>query len=308
MNPLVLLLQLTLYGLKISDAEFEEMLSLHTPTWTSLHACVESPEAIEKIRDARWCTSVWEKCATWTKTHSLKWTHPGATDYPARLLESSAPPRILCYTGEPVWLREDLISVVGSREPSRDSMDWMRTHLLGLLQEHRLSVVSGGARGVDTWAHEISLLAGRPTVCFLPSGILKPYPAKNERLFGRILKAGGCLVSGFPPDAAMEKRYFHQRNRWIAGLSLVTFIVEAQRKSGSLLTARMALEEGRSICTLPVSPQAHQGQGNLDLLADGAQILRDQKDLELFLRQELSLRSTESPDADSEEQNVHQPK
>ncbi|WP_460374321.1 DNA-processing protein DprA, partial [Staphylococcus aureus] len=93
----------------------------------------------------------------------------------------------------------------------------------------------------------MSMLAGRPTVSFLPSGILQAFPNTHEPMFNRILDTGGALISGFAPDAFMQKGYFHARNRWIAGISSVTLVVEAQRKSGSHLTAKMAMEEGREI-------------------------------------------------------------
>jgi DNA processing protein len=123
----------------------------------------------------------------------------------------------------------------------------------------------------------------------LPSGILHPYPHQNEPLFRKIIEAGGALISGFAPDARMQKGFFHARNRWIAAISDVTLIIEAQRKSGSYLTAKLALEEGRSICTLPVSPMSARGLGNLDLIEAGAQPLRDAQDLITFVERESRL-------------------
>lgn len=172
-----------------------------------------------------------------------------------------------------------------------DSLEWMSRHLLEFLSKTPITVASGGARGVDAHAHELTLLADRPPICFLPSGILYPYPHQHEPLFRRILDAGGTVISGFAPESRMQKGFFHARNRWIAGISKVTFIVEAQRKSGSSLTAKLATEEGRSLCTLPVSPMSSRGLGNLDLIESGAQPLRDSTDLEIFVKTELGWRN-----------------
>lgn len=287
MTDLARLLQLTLYGLKLSDNELASLFVAPLAPWSELLDRIETPAARARLLDRDWCREHWRRLDEWSKAHRLHWTHPAADDFPARLLSLSRPPAILCYRGRPVWSGLECLSVVGSRRPSGDSLEWMRQHLLPAIANLEVTVSSGGARGIDAWAHEITLLAGRPPVCFLPSGILNPYPQDHGRLFDRIVAEGGALVSGFPPDAFMRKDYFHTRNRWIAGIATVTVIVEAQRKSGSLLTARLALDEGRSICTLPVSPNAVQGMGNLDLLYAGAQMIRDQNDLMLFVGQEL---------------------
>lgn len=275
-------LQLSLYGIRLNARERESIFADPPSSWKSLLEKIENEKTIEKLEDTNWCREHWEKLDRWTKAYNLKWTYPGAIDYPQRLAETSEPPLLLCYQGEPVWKETEFISVVGSRDPMRDSIDWMRKHLVEFLLKTNASIASGGARGVDAAAHELTILTDRPPICFLPSGILHPYPQQNEPLFRRIMDAGGALISGFAPDARMQKSFFHMRNRWIAGISNVTFIVEAQRKSGSYLTARFAMEEGRNICTLPVSPMSVRGLGSLDLIEAGAQPLRDTQDLLTF--------------------------
>ena len=279
MDPSFRLFQLTLFGLRLSEAERQSLLATPLPSWESICERVVTPTALEKIHRRDWCRERWCQLDEQTKKHGLRWTWVGQADFPEGLLRLSDPPLIFSYQGEPAWTKETMISVVGSREPMADSIDWMRRHLLPALHEGKVTAVSGGARGVDAFAHELTLLSGRPPICFLPSGLLRPYPNAHAPLFRRILDAGGALISGFPPDAEMRKSYFHARNRWIAGISLLTLIIEAQRKSGSYLTARMAMEEGRSIATLPVSPLAGRGLGNLDLLFDGAFLLRNKEDL-----------------------------
>jgi DNA processing protein len=108
----------------------------------------------------------------------------------------------------------------------------------------------------------------------------------------------------------MQKSFFHARNRWIAGVSAVTVIVEANRKSGSSLTAKMALEEGRTIATLPVSPVGASGLGNLDLLASGAQLIRDCDDLMALMGAELesTFFAAQGIESENKEENIHAPK
>lgn len=287
MDVLLRLLQLTFYGLKFSEDDLRRLLETPPGTWAEARRRITSEAALEKIGEPGWCRDRWRRLDEWSRANDIRWVRRGGDDYPEGLCRLSRPPLILSYQGAPVWKSFEMISVVGSREPAGDSIDWMRRHLLPVIETPGLTVVSGGARGIDAFAHELTLLTGKPCVCFLPSGLLHAYPAANAPLFRRIREAGGVLISGFAPDAEMEKGYFHARNRWIAGISSLTFIVEAQRKSGSYLTARMAMEESRAIATLPVSPLAPRGLGNLDLIFDGAHMVRDCADLLALVSSEL---------------------
>jgi DNA processing protein len=296
MTPLGRLLQLTLYGLKLQNLDTLLFFGDEPGTWKELESRMDPSVRQHLTKHQSWCQKCWQKLDDWTKNHELKWTYPLSPDYPHRLLTLTKPPLILCYRGRPIWQELELLAVVGSREPSRDSIDWMRQHLLGFLNDVEVAVASGGARGVDRQAHELTILAGRPTVAFLPAGILQTYPSNHRDLFAEIVNQGGAVISGFAPDAKMQKSFFHARNRWIAGIASVTFIVEAQRKSGTHLTAKMALEENRSICTLPVSPLAGKGLANLDLLYEGAQMIRDKNDLMLFFGRELRMSALAPPE------------
>jgi len=155
----------------------------------------------------------------------------------------------------------------------------MQRELAPFLRECGVQVVSGGARGVDQWAHRLAIDSRQSTVCILPSGLLNAYPPAAEPLWARILESGGCLMSTCALNEPMRKHFFHVRNRWIAGLSDLCLVVEANRRSGSLLTAKLANDESREVCTLPVSPMSSQGLGNLDLLMSGATMVRDRHDL-----------------------------
>lgn len=221
--------------------------------------------------------------------HSVKWIDFAHQDYPKAWQRLSVRLPIFSYRGEPVWKKMPLLSVVGSRTPAPDTLLWLQRELGAFLKKRELAVVSGGARGIDQWAHRIALDSRRPTICIFPSGILNPYPFQQEALWERIVDEGGCLVSTCGLSEPMRKSFFHIRNRWIAGLSSVCLVAEANRRSGSLLTAAYVLEEQRTLCTLPVSANASQGLGNLDLMANGALFLRDANDLDiLFTGAELS--------------------
>ena len=289
MKPLTRLFQLSLYtNVHFLPRTLEKLFSQPEPhSWREILELLDGDPFCRITSSQGWCSERWSCLDRWSEQHSLHWTYPGDANYPWRLQSLSIPPLILCYKGVPIWKNVELISVVGSREPTRDSLDWMRRHLLTMLENAEVGVASGGARGIDRAAHELSILAGRPTICFLPSGILRPYPGNHHSLFANIVESGGALISGFAPDAEMRKSYFHARNRWIAGISSVTCVIEAQRKSGSYLTAKMAMGEGRAICTLPVSPMAGRGLANLDLIFDGAYMLRDQADLLAYFASEL---------------------
>jgi len=227
-----------------------------------------------------------ELAKVWDRSNELgvRWSWPGMWDYPAgwlRLEEKNGPPPpLFCYKGEPVWTKTPLISVVGSRTPMRETCLWMQRELARFLDENEFAVVSGGARGVDQWAHRICMDSGRPTVCVFPSGLEQIYPPGSEKLFQRIVDTGGAWVSTFALDQEMRKRLFLSRNRWIVGFSPVTFVVEANRRSGSSMTARIAQLENRALCTLPVFPYSNQGLANLDLLVEPkAGLIRDYKDI-----------------------------
>jgi DNA processing protein len=242
----------------------------------------------------------------------IRWSWPGENDYPAgwtNLLDKVGPP-LFSYKGEPVWTQWPLISVVGSRTPMRDTCLWMQMELPRFLALEPAAVVSGGARGVDQWAHRLCMDAGRPTVCVFPSGLHNPYPPGFEGFSERILATGGALVSTYALEQGMRKRFFLERNRWIAALSTVTFVVEANRRSGSSMTAKLAREEEREVCTLPVFPRSVQGLGNLDLLNEKASMIRDHQDLLGIFRLNkwrLSPGSLERLEGDGEENKIHQP-
>ncbi len=234
----------------------------------------------------RWWHEAEREVGIWKK-NGLSLTHPLSSDYPRSWLEKlSSPPCFVIYKGQPVWNVSDAhcLSVVGSRRPLAESLQWMEQHLTRLLQSRTdLVVVSGGARGVDQKAHALSLRNGRSTLCVLPSGLEQIYPQDLRSWEESFVAGGGALISCYHPRARVHKSHFHQRNRLIAAFSELVFIVEAQRKSGSWLTAMAALKQGSQLITLPMAAWQTQGAGNLDLIFDGAEFVRDHQDLSLLV-------------------------
>lgn len=207
---------------------------------------------------------------------------PEDRDYPMGFFAVQKCPPLLYVWGNPIWTKRKTLGVVGSREPSKDALSWMDLHLpQGVSDQY--CVVSGGARGVDQRAHQISLISGLPTVVVLPSGFQQIYPATLSTWIDPILDGGGCFLSFWPKGQVMRKGHFHMRNRFLAALSDHLLVVEARRRSGTMLTAQYAMELGRSVATLPSSPMSEASLGNLDLIVDGAVPLRDQYDLKVFL-------------------------
>lgn len=217
--------------------------------------------------------------------------YPGHDLYPSEYLNLAQPPFFLSFKGTPAWLTANKIAVVGSRDASFDAKNWMELHFDSFLKLSRTVTVSGAAYGIDQLVHRISLRNFLPTIALIPSGLSQIYPRQFAYEIKAIVESGGAIVSEFLPGVEMKKHHFEKRNRLICGLTNLLFVVEAKRKSGSIMTARLALEQNKTICILPSSPMQTQNLGALDLLFDGVHPLRDEQDLLCLLQSEVSSRS-----------------
>ncbi len=205
--------------------------------------------------------------------------YPGHYLYPESFLNIDRPPKLLTYLGAPAWLSMNRISVVGSRDMSGESRQWMELYFDRFLKKTGAVTVSGAAFGIDQLVHRLSIRNFLPSIAFLPSGLSQIYPRRFIYDIEYLIEANGAVISEFLPNVEMKKHHFERRNRLISGLCKVLFVVEARRKSGSIMTARLALTQGRTLCVLPSSPIQTNNLGNLDLLFDGAHPLRDEIDL-----------------------------
>lgn len=199
-------------------------------------------------------------------------------DYPALLREIPDPPPLLFWRGNPALLDLPQLAVVGSRQPSLAG----KTDAATLAQELAaagLVITSGLARGIDAAAHEGALAAGGRTVAVLGTGVDQVYPRGNRQLFERIVAEDGLLLSEYQPGTLPLAPHFPRRNRLISGLCLGVLVVEAAPESGSLITARLAAEQGRLVWALPGSRHHPQSRGCLQLIREGAMLVTDTRQM-----------------------------
>ena len=206
--------------------------------------------------------------------HLIAW---GQDAYPEMFTQIPGPPLALYVNGSVDALHMPALAVIGSRNPTqggrRNAHDFSR-HLAG----RGFAIVSGLAQGIDTAAHEGALDAGGKTIAFLGTGIDRVYPAVNRQLAHDITE-NGALVSEYALGAPPERWHFPERNRLISGLCLGTVVVEAARRSGSLITARLAAEQGREVFALPGSIHNALARGCHELIRQGAKLVETAGDI-----------------------------
>ncbi|WP_052081240.1 DNA-processing protein DprA [Paracoccus halophilus] len=202
----------------------------------------------------------------------LTWNQP---DYPAILREISEAPPVLWVRGDLSALTRLPVAVIGARNASSLGLRMARGLASGLSQSGAM-VVSGLARGIDTVAHEAALHGG--TIAIMAGGIDMVYPAENGALADRICDTG-LLVTEQPPGTEPVARHFPARNRIISGLSRAVVVIEAALRSGSLITARCALDQGREVMAVPGHPMDARAGGCNALIRDGATLVRNSADV-----------------------------
>ena len=197
-------------------------------------------------------------------------------DYPEYLRETFDPPFVLYCAGKVEALKEPAVSVVGARKPSPYGRA-VAEKLARELASRGIVVVSGLARGIDSIAHWGALEGGK-TVAVLGSGLENIYPRENRRLFEKIIERG-AVISEFPAKSPPLGFHFPIRNRIISGLSLALVVVEATRRSGSLISARMALEQNREVMAVPGNITSDLSQGTNWLIKTGAKLIECWEDV-----------------------------
>ncbi|MGQ0722442.1 MAG: DNA-processing protein DprA [Candidatus Eiseniibacteriota bacterium] len=200
-----------------------------------------------------------------------------SAEWPAKLACLTDPPEVLFCRGRLGLLAERAVGVVGSRETSAAGAD-LAARLAERLAEEGWAVVSGLARGIDACAHRGALSAGGDTIAVLGCGPDVAYPPENEALLARIAEQG-LVVSEFAPGTPPRAAQFPRRNRVLAGLADAVVVVESRLRSGALVTAKYALDQGKELYAVPGWPSAALSQGPLQLLRQGAHLIRDADDL-----------------------------
>jgi DNA processing protein len=201
-----------------------------------------------------------------------------AGGYPPLLGQIATAPVVLFVLGDAAVLLSAQLAIVGSRNPSASGARTAREFAAALARAG-LTITSGLAVGIDASAHEGALEVQGRTVAVLGCGLDEPYPPENGALADRIVAQGGALVSEFPPGTAPLPGHFPRRNRLISGLSLGTLVVEAARRSGSLITARLAGEQGREVYAIPGSIHNPLARGCHELLRQGAKLVESVADI-----------------------------
>ncbi|MCL2763767.1 MAG: DNA-processing protein DprA [Treponema sp.] len=249
---------------------------------------IQSKKDIEKII-GRQLKSFWdisEYCEragsidTICKVRSFKWVSWTDEDYPPLLRETYDPPPVIFYRGVLPNPEKSLLGMVGTRRPSPQAAE-QAYKIAGNIGRNGVSVISGLALGIDAMSHRGNLIGGAPGYAVLGCGIDEFYPSANRPLAKRILDSGGAVISEYPPGFRPCKWSFPARNRIIAALSRSVLVVEAPKKSGALITAAFALEQGKDlfVASSGIKKDLFDREGTIKLADDGAEVIHSSCDV-----------------------------
>jgi DNA processing protein len=215
-------------------------------------------------------------------------------EFPKALAALDPPPPVIAVLGHISLFEHENIAVVGARNASALGLK-LAARIATDLGAAGLNIVSGLARGIDSAAHQASIKTG--TIAVVADGIDVVYPPENQKLYEAI-RAEGAIVSEMPPGVAPQARHFPRRNRIISGLARGTVVIEAAARSGSLITAHFALEQGREVFAVPGSPLDPRAHGGNRLIRDGATLTESAEDILSVLRPMLGQAFEEPPHED----------
>lgn len=241
-------------------------------------------EALDELRDyrskganSRLAIRV-EQSLHWAEENDIQLIHTDHEHYPELLRQIKRSPPLLYVKGNPQILSLPQIAIVGSRNPSPAGETIARAFAADLANAGFV-ITSGLALGIDTWAHEGAVAEDGKTIAVMGTGIDHIYPVRNRRLAADIVAKGGALVSEFPVGTRALAQNFPQRNRIISGLSSGVLVVEAAIRSGSLITARYALQQDREVFAVPGSINNPLARGCHALIKDGAKLVESSQDI-----------------------------
>lgn len=242
---------------------------------SELHALALKPPQIQAIKHPDW--QGFNAHIEWVKQHDASVLCYTDTRYPAQLKEIASPPLVLFAQGDLGLLQQPQIAVIGSRHSTHYGREKAQLFARQLSQQG-LVITSGLALGIDANAHQGALLAQGGTIAVLGSGLANVYPKRNMALAADI-RQKGLIISEFWPNSPPLAKHFPRRNRIISGLSLGTLVIEASLKSGSLITAKYALEQNREVFALPGSIDNAQACGCHWLIKQGAKLVTETADI-----------------------------
>lgn len=211
------------------------------------------------------------------QTSGIRWMTIFDDNYPSLLKQIYDPPVVLYYKGE-ILQDDKAIAVVGTRKMTGYGKA-VTDSFVRELASAGLTIISGLARGVDAQAHKSAIDALGRTVAVLGGGLSQIYPPENRQLAQNIVEGHGALISEFPPDYPSMPGNFPARNRIISGLSLAVLVTEAAEDSGSLITARLALEQGREVFAIPGPITSSLSKGPIDLIKEGARVVGEPSEI-----------------------------
>jgi DNA processing protein len=250
-----------------------DLLAMHSKELESFGVPLEAGTAISSRRYRPMADEILD----WAHRENCRFLVRGGKGYPAILNEIYDPPLILYCRGRIEVLDLSAVAIVGTRRPTFYGLQ-MAQGLAFDLAKRELAIVSGLARGIDAAAHRGCLEAAGRTVAVLGCGIDVVYPREHRQLTQQITE-GGLLLSEFPPGTSPAPQNFPVRNRIISGLSLGTVIVEASEYSGSLITARLAMEQNREVFAIPGNLTSPQSFGPNYLIKQGAKLVQVWRDV-----------------------------
>ncbi|MCK5830974.1 MAG: DNA-processing protein DprA [Methylococcales bacterium] len=248
---------------------------LFSQSHSSLFALGLNTKSINFIRSPNW--ELIEKDLLWVSQTNNDVVTIIDPNYPSQLKEIDNPPPLLFIHGNKELLTQPQIAIVGSRNPSplgnQAAIDFAYS-----LVNHGFTITSGLALGIDAASHQGALNAKGHTIAVTGTGLDRVYPACNKKLATEIAKTG-LLISEFPPGTTAKANHFPRRNRIISGLCIGLLVVEAAKQSGSLITARMALEENREVFAIPGSIHNPLARGCNALIKEGAKLVENTQDI-----------------------------
>ncbi len=240
-----------------------------------------SPKFADRIGEAEYFKQA-QDILDYCRNNDIRIIEWDSEEYPQSLRYINSPPRILFAKGKRIDLNNNLcVSVVGSRKPTPQGKAVAR-EISNSLAYDGIVVVSGMAEGIDAEAHRGAIDAGGKTVAVLAGSVDTIYPKCNEKLYYEILKCG-TVISERPPGTVVKPYFYQQRNRIVVGLSQGTVVVEGEIKSGTAITARLAVENGRDVFAVPGNPMVKMAELPNNLISEGAMIVdRIQRPLEYY--------------------------
>lgn len=198
--------------------------------------------------------------------------------YPKQLKQIYDPPKILYVKGNKEILNNVGIAIVGCRNSTKYG-ELIAKNLGYYLAKNNVNVISGLARGIDSFAHIGAIYAKGKTIAVLADGLDRIYPKENIKIVEKIIEYGGCIISEYPIGSPIDKKHFPERNRIISGLSSGVVVVEAREKSGALITVDHALDQGKDVYAVPGNITVNQSFGTNLLIKDGAIPITNYKDI-----------------------------